>query len=73
MDALVLICYVLLGTSPIEQTCHVEDADYNWVQYCSDVGALEADIVAALNNRSKWRLSVCRPYTGDPVQQRLTP
>ena len=67
MDTLVLICYVLLGSSPPLEKCNVEDAETDRIgQYCVGVRALDRKI--APDNKTKWRLSACEPYDSARVQ-----
>ncbi|KKL93765.1 hypothetical protein LCGC14_1871350 [marine sediment metagenome] len=70
MSTLVLICYVILNTSPIEQTCHVEDyatLEYrDWIEFCE---VHKKDTSNSLANgfdrfgRAR-RVSVCKQYIG---------
>ena len=72
MDTLVLICYVLLGSTPPLEKCHVEDAETARIgQWCVGVRNLERDILAAHNNETKWRLVTCEPY--ETAQDRREP
>ncbi len=68
MSTLVLICYVILNTSPVEQSCHVEEAvDQSWTEFCQEhtKAVTTSDLAKGYDRFGRARrVSVCQRYFG---------
>jgi len=70
-STLVVICYVILNTSPIEQTCHVEDyatIEYeyrDWIEFCEVHKKETSNLEYGFDKFGRARrVSICKQYLG---------
>jgi len=72
MSTLALVCYVILNTSPIEQTCHVEDFETlgheTWIEFCEYREKSSKSLANGFDRFGRdRRLSVCKQYFGNDL------